>query len=354
MKKYLPAFFSTLMIIGSSDYLLGAMYGPQGINNNIPGNTMPGTFGPNNQYIQPITPQQNPNLQYQNPQNFNQPSPYGGSSYYYNSPQNRISPNNPGLNGNFNDQSLNSSLNASQNLNNPGYLDMNSHGYLGDAYIPQRYRPSYGQPVGSYYNNPNSSLNMNNPYNSDYSNNPNSTYYNNPNPGMRSYYNNPSSSLNMNNPYNNSYSNNPNMSYYNNPSPYGYRNPNSGFNNLNGSYYDTLQNNRVNPTGALNNFSNSPRDYSYNSGDYLGDNTTTEQVYRTSPIDDQVISQRIRNAIQHDRILSGEAKNIDINSNWGAVTLSGSIRNDSEKRKVEVIAKSVQGVKSVDNHLEVK
>ena len=81
---------------------------------------------------------------------------------------------------------------------------------------------------------------------------------------------------------------------------------------------------------------------------------TQKGFIRRNIADDQVISQRVRDAITNDKSFSGQAKGINIDSDWGVVTLSGNVKNDSEKNKIEALAKSVNGVKKVNNQLKVK
>jgi osmotically-inducible protein OsmY len=61
----------------------------------------------------------------------------------------------------------------------------------------------------------------------------------------------------------------------------------------------------------------------------------------------------IRRHIVHDRALSMNAKNVKILFDDGAVTLAGPVDSDGEKTRVEAIARSYSGTKSVDNQLTV-
>ena len=184
-------------------------------------------------------------------------------------------------------------------------------------------------------------------------------YYNNPSniPNQNTWGGN-SSSYNSNTPQGTIYYNNPNNPnypesniYFNNPN-----NPNFPRNNPN--YYDPY--NPTNPNSSLNNPNSNLNNPNWNnqnlnrSSGYLGDAATAEPVFKTGHANDQAISQKIREAISRDRIISGQGKSININSEWGNVTLAGNVKNDSEKNKIEAIAKSVSGVKKVDNQLKVK
>jgi hyperosmotically inducible protein len=94
------------------------------------------------------------------------------------------------------------------------------------------------------------------------------------------------------------------------------------------------------------------------------DNTAMNKVDRnsatTTPVDqgensaDVKITAEIRRAIMDDKSLSTNAQNAKIVTNKGAVTLRGVVASSGEKDSVETKAKSVAGVTSVDNQLEIK
>lgn len=68
---------------------------------------------------------------------------------------------------------------------------------------------------------------------------------------------------------------------------------------------------------------------------------------------DRTITQNIRRALMDDDSLSTNAKNIKIITINGVVTLRGPVNTDREKNEIAKKAKAVNGVKSVDNQLEV-
>jgi hyperosmotically inducible periplasmic protein len=94
------------------------------------------------------------------------------------------------------------------------------------------------------------------------------------------------------------------------------------------------------------------------------DNTARNKVDRTgdtqTPMDqsnqsgDIAIVAEIRKAITGDSTLSVDAQNCKIIVNNGAVTLRGPVKTAEEKAAIEAKARSVAGVSSVDNQLEVK
>lgn len=65
------------------------------------------------------------------------------------------------------------------------------------------------------------------------------------------------------------------------------------------------------------------------------------------------ITQAIRKSIM-DQDFSMDAKNIKIITRNGEVTLRGPVNSAAEKSKIAEIAKTVPGIKTVNNQLEVK
>lgn len=86
---------------------------------------------------------------------------------------------------------------------------------------------------------------------------------------------------------------------------------------------------------------------------------TEEQSAGTAPgaqtesATDRAITQRVRDAVMDDDSLSGSAKNLNITTTEGVVTLRGPVQSSSEKSKVDALVKKVDGVKRVDNQLEI-
>jgi len=66
------------------------------------------------------------------------------------------------------------------------------------------------------------------------------------------------------------------------------------------------------------------------------------------------LAAAVRRAIVKDKSLSMSAHNVKLVASQGAVTLRGPVKNADEKSKVEADAKSVGGVSSVDNELDIK
>lgn len=68
---------------------------------------------------------------------------------------------------------------------------------------------------------------------------------------------------------------------------------------------------------------------------------------------DRTVTQRVRQGVVASDALSVNGKNVKIITQDGVVTLRGPVKTDKEKADIAAIARSVAGVKSVDNQLEV-
>lgn len=106
-----------------------------------------------------------------------------------------------------------------------------------------------------------------------------------------------------------------------------------------------------------------------NQGEYDRGNTEVDNTSRNerdssdatlTPMDqggsegDRTITQNIRKLVVDNGSLSVNAKNVKIITNNGVVTLRGPVDSSSERDFIANAAKSVAGVTSVDNQLEVK
>lgn len=68
---------------------------------------------------------------------------------------------------------------------------------------------------------------------------------------------------------------------------------------------------------------------------------------------DRHVTQQIRKAVVDDSALSTAAHNVKIITNEGVVTLRGPVKTSQEKSQIAAIAQRVDGVKRVDNQLEI-
>lgn len=93
------------------------------------------------------------------------------------------------------------------------------------------------------------------------------------------------------------------------------------------------------------------------------DNTRVNERDRgpsTTPMDqgnndtDLKITQKIRQAVMNDGVLSFTAKNVKIITNKGTVVLRGPVKNDDERARIDSAAKTVAGATNVINEIEIK
>lgn len=68
-------------------------------------------------------------------------------------------------------------------------------------------------------------------------------------------------------------------------------------------------------------------------------------------IDDATITTRVKAELTGDDVV--RARDIDVDTLDGVVTLSGRVRSEEESERAEELAAGVQGVEDVDNRLEV-
>ena len=76
---------------------------------------------------------------------------------------------------------------------------------------------------------------------------------------------------------------------------------------------------------------------------------------RSSPkawVKDSVITAKIKAKYVEDKLVSARHIRVDTDAN-GMVQLTGTAKNSAEKRKAAELAKSVEGVVSVDNRIRV-
>ena len=75
---------------------------------------------------------------------------------------------------------------------------------------------------------------------------------------------------------------------------------------------------------------------------------------QTNTLQDREQLAAVRRAIVADKSLSTMAHNVKVLVAGGGVTLRGPVKNADEKAKVESLAKSVKGITTTDNQLDVR
>ena len=90
------------------------------------------------------------------------------------------------------------------------------------------------------------------------------------------------------------------------------------------------------------------------------DDTARYRGEETTPVDqsesqaDLAVTQDVRQILMDDQTFGWNAKNVKVITANGKVTLRGPVDSEEEKRSIEEKVRSVSGVTSVDNQLEVK
>ena len=83
------------------------------------------------------------------------------------------------------------------------------------------------------------------------------------------------------------------------------------------------------------------------------DATLTPMDQGTSEAD-RTITQQIRRVVMSHDNLSMDAKNVKIITQDGVVTLRGPVKSADEKATIAAVSKATEGVRRVDNQLEVE
>lgn len=93
--------------------------------------------------------------------------------------------------------------------------------------------------------------------------------------------------------------------------------------------------------------------------DNTGRNVRDKEGDTLTPLDqkeneaDVEVTAAIRRALTDEDALSVDAQNVKVITQNGVVTLRGPVKDQAEKERIESIAKSVLGAKSIINELEV-
>jgi hypothetical protein len=80
---------------------------------------------------------------------------------------------------------------------------------------------------------------------------------------------------------------------------------------------------------------------------------TTPSMDKTQDEKSVGVVQELRQRLMGDDSLSSSAKTIEITEINGVVTLSGKVDSEEEKNKIAAHAKSVNGIKNVDDQLDI-
>jgi hyperosmotically inducible periplasmic protein len=94
------------------------------------------------------------------------------------------------------------------------------------------------------------------------------------------------------------------------------------------------------------------KDATVAAGEKVGDKTEDAVEKVKEKTADATITSAVKMKLAKDKTVS--AHNIDVDTKDGNVTLTGSVKTQTEADQAVVLAKSVEGVKSVTPHLTLK
>ncbi|MEO7327463.1 MAG: BON domain-containing protein [Minicystis sp.] len=106
------------------------------------------------------------------------------------------------------------------------------------------------------------------------------------------------------------------------------------------------------PTDTHTSVASTPADNSKKNERDRNSNTVTPMDQGENDLD-RGITQKIRQEVIKADGLSMNAKNVKIITNNAVVTLRGPVSNDQERTQIVAIATRVDGVKRVDNQIEI-
>jgi osmotically-inducible protein OsmY len=170
-----------------------------------------------------------------------------------------------------------------------------------------------------------------------YNSYPQYSYEVNPNYQAQGYYQ-PSQSYN---PYS-SYNQQGQYPSYNQPAQYPSYNQQGQYPNTQQGQYQT----NYNGADQRSNKENPEKSNESSWSNWFGSSDKTPNV------PDEAITTRVIQNIRSTPYFSNAAKNIQVVTKDGKVTLKGKVTNSNEKNQIEYMIKNVEGVKSVSNDLE--
>ena len=68
-------------------------------------------------------------------------------------------------------------------------------------------------------------------------------------------------------------------------------------------------------------------------------------------VDDNTVASNVRAALRSEAMLAD--KHIDVNCSQGTVHLTGAVKSPDERQRAEGLAREVQGVKDINNRIEL-
>lgn len=136
------------------------------------------------------------------------------------------------------------------------------------------------------------------------------------------------------------------QSKYNDPynSPQGYPSQSYQTPNQQGAYGANYQN----QMSSRNAYQNDSQKTNNQSGWWSSNDDSSQNV------PDDVISSNVMQNLRSTPYFSMGARNLQVTTKDGKVTLNGTVANKNEKNQIEYMVKNVQGVKSVSNNMNTE
>ncbi len=83
------------------------------------------------------------------------------------------------------------------------------------------------------------------------------------------------------------------------------------------------------------------------------DATSDDEDNQAPTPEDQQLTQKVQKALSDDSTLAPAVKKITISADSGEITLEGTVETAKQKQDIESKVKQIDGVKDVDNELEI-
>lgn len=117
---------------------------------------------------------------------------------------------------------------------------------------------------------------------------------------------------------------------------------------------DADESDRMPPVGAEGRSpATAERDYAADRETLRRDEGTVQTGDRSDAGMDREITQKVRNALASDSGMTAQARDVDVSTEDGTVTLRGTVASEQQKSQIESLARSA-GATQVDNQLTIE
>jgi len=103
------------------------------------------------------------------------------------------------------------------------------------------------------------------------------------------------------------------------------------------------QNSMSNPGHSSNYHRNSHRNV-------ISEADATVKTHNGAIVDDDIV-QKVKWSLKNDPSFSSQGKSIQVSVKNGEVTLSGTVKDNAERQKIEAAVKQIEGVRTINNKL---